>query len=359
MRAICLISGDHEAQLDHLASLASLLDLPLFVTDPNIFQKAKFFYPFTESLFVEESSLLSFLITCDFVFVSCKHYSSELAATLKFFYHTTPRFCYCPHGNSDKGWASARDLLQNQDLSLIYGKSMLKMLKKKGVLDSLKGTFVTGNYRLIYYKKHQDFYDNLAKHYIFSKLLQDRKTLLYAPTWKDAENNSSFFDLAPLIIKNLPKNLNLVIKLHPSLERDDSFAVHNFRIECQKNSQIHIIHDFPPIYPILQHIDALFSDISSIGYDYLYFNRPLYLTLGRTMETKLMKKIKLATCSQLIDTQQVSKILSDLEKNLAYSQQAFEKKRGELYAATFDKSLTKETFSQDLLKFIGKITHEF
>ena len=137
MRAICLISGDHEAQLDHLASLASLLDLPLFVTDPNIFQKAKFFYPFTESLFVEESSLLSFLTTCDFVFVSCKHYSSELAATLKFFYHTTPRFCYCPHGNSDKGnirpYAEA---LCQEDLLLVYGQQMIDFFHVKHI-----GTF--------------------------------------------------------------------------------------------------------------------------------------------------------------------------------------------------------------------------
>ena len=359
MHALCLISGDHEAQLDHLASLASLLTLPLFVTDLNIYDKALKFYPFTKTHLMEESSLLDLLASCDLVFVSCKHFSKQLAATLNFFFKKSPRFCYCPHGNSDKGWSVTNDLLQDQDLSLVYGRSMLNMLKKKNVLSSLNGTFTTGNYRLLYYRKHQDFYDSLAQRDIFSKFSSSRLNVFYAPTWKDGESNSSFFKLKSFITEDFPAHLNLIIKLHPTLEKDETAAVYNFLATCDNNPQIHIIKNFPPIYPILNKVDALLSDVSSVGYDYLYFDRPIYLIPPSSLDNNQLKTLKLTSCSKIINPQQLSCFLLDLDKNISKDQQAFEKKRKKLYAQTFDNSLSKETFAPTLLAYMKEKLYEF
>jgi hypothetical protein len=359
MQALCLISGDHAAQLDHLAPLASLLAIPLYVTDPSVYDTALLFYPFTTTTLIEDSSVLSLLGASDFVFVSCKHYSHELEKTLKFFYKKSPRFCYCPHGHSDKGWQnSTQDLLQNQDLSLVYGSSMLEQLKRQQVLDSLQGTFVTGNYRLLYYLKHRSFYDNLASNEIFGKIPTSSQKILYAPTWQDGENNSSFFAIKDHLLQGLPKDAHLLIKLHPHLTKEPSFAVDLWLDTAKEHPNIHLIHPIPIVYPILQHIDALLCDISSLGYDFLYFDKPLFLFRPPHVNSLHLPIVKLASCSAEFSAIIVIDLFSNLEKNLRWNQQAFASKRQKLYAETFDTSLTATTFSKTLLAYMQQKIYE-
>ncbi len=360
MRAFCLISGDQKAQLDHLATLASLLDIPLFLTDYELYEQSLIFYPFTTIHLIEESSILSLLTSADFVFVSCKHFSSELSAILKFFYKKSPRFCYCPHGNSDKGWLrGSKDLLQKQDLSLVYGSVMLKKLKKTAVLSSLNATCITGNYREIYYQKHKDFYDALAKEKIFSNLNPNYPTLMYAPTWNDEEHNSSFFSHGGSLLKNIPKAMNLLIKLHPSIERDNPVAADELINRVKERSQTFVIKNFTPIYPLLAHVDALLSDVSSIGYDFLYFNRPLFLIAPEHVKKKQLRSITLATCSTIINPNKDLILLNNLDKKLYESTEEFKGKRKKLYAATFDSSLSEHNFASHLLNFMHKQIYDF
>lgn len=44
-------------------------------------------------------------------------------------------------------------------------------------------------------------------------------------------------------------------------------------------SEVPFIDNFYPIYPILNHISCLYTDINSIGYDFLAFDRPLFFTM--------------------------------------------------------------------------------
>ena len=39
---------------------------------------------------------------------------------------------------------------------------------------------------------------------------------------------------------------------------------------------VYFLKDFPLIYPLLKQIDLYLGDYSSIGYDFLYFDRPLF-----------------------------------------------------------------------------------
>src|SRR5690606_38510599 len=51
-------------------------------------------------------------------------------------------------------------------------------------------------------------------------------------------------------------------------------------------SQIHFVDGFPLIYPLLKQVDFYLGDYSSIGYDFLYFDRPLFF-LGALKQTPL------------------------------------------------------------------------
>lgn len=44
-----------------------------------------------------------------------------------------------------------------------------------------------------------------------------------------------------------------------------------------KSEGIQFIEDFPPIYPLLAQMDLYIGDMSSIGYDFLSFKRPMIL----------------------------------------------------------------------------------
>lgn len=354
MHAACLIYDDELAQLDHLASLASLLNISLIVTDSSLYGIAKEFYPFTKLKLIEDpNGLLKTLASFDLIFVSCKHFANEISLSLKRLFGSSPRFCYCPHGNSDKGWSSqAEDLLRNQDLSLVYGDLMRENLEAKGVLSTLKGTFTSGNYRVMYYQKHKSFYDSYAQRLIFSKLNPNKLTLLYTPTWQDKERNSSFCNITPTLCNHLTSNINLLIKFHPKLEKEQPEYMIYFEELASRNSSICIIKDFPPIYPILNKVNALLSDVSSIGYDFLYFNRPLYLLTPQQFDPMFSSSLLLLDCARAISLEHVPNFLDSLPTWIKEDKPAFEKKREMLYGKTFDAAAISQDFATTLLTTI-------
>ncbi len=107
------------------------------------------------------------------------------------------------------------------------------------------------------------------KHYTYKKYpVPEKPVLLYAPTW----NGSDIKHDLPYILDHLPKKCHLLVKLHP-----------NTTLHCEPRKQVDVI-DSPPIFPLLEKASALITDTSSVAYDYLAFNRPIYL-LGQTSPT--------------------------------------------------------------------------
>ena len=253
--------------LDHLGVLAILLDLPLIVTDPQVFQDAKRFYPELRVTYMDPSELsLPFLAQNFDVILSSGHYwAVELIPLLKLFCNKEMRVIYCPHGNSDKGWSRTKPLLK--DLSFVYGPQMLEHL------DNLSGYIVTGNYRYPYYLQRKAFYDELLTQALNGRLDPSRKTLLYAPTWNDPENPTTFFTDCEKLLRDVGPRYNVIVKLHPFLSDDHPIEVEQM-IHRFKN--VVFLLNFPPIYPVLDFCDAYVGDYSSIGYDFLTFDRPLF-----------------------------------------------------------------------------------
>ena len=221
--------------------------------------------------------------------------TKDLFDSLFFITETLHQKClinvWCPHGNSDKGHSSYfMEGLSKEKRAFVYGQKMMDFLKEKGAFEQLEDLFILGNYRYKYYLQHIEFYQNILE----EKLPINRKhrTLLYAPTWKDSERSSSFEIAHSFLINSVPKDWNLIIKPHPHLKCS---------IKSPKENVI-ILEDFPPIYPLLQSIDVYLGDMSSIGYDFLTFRRPLFFYNPQNRNPNEDQGLYLTQCGTIIDT---------------------------------------------------------
>lgn len=270
--AVAISTGPY-THLDHLGVLAALLNIPLIVCDSEVYTLARKYYPDLQVFLKEPGELsLAFLSQFDTLVQCGQFWAIELIPIIELLYRKKLRILFCPHGNSDKGHSATH--LPAQDILLVYGRQMRDFVEKKRV--SYQELITMGNYRLDYYRKHQTFYDAWAAEEIFAPLPPGRETILYAPSWSDGENTTSFFEKAEKIIKELTPHFNLVLKLHPFLEEEHPAETAYLLSQFHHTQGLAVAHNFPPIYPILAKASAYLGDFSSIGYDFLSFNRPLF-----------------------------------------------------------------------------------
>lgn len=258
--------------LDHLGILCEGLEIPLIVTDPVAYQVAQDFYPQLQVEYRDFSELTLDFLACraDVIFESGHHFALELIPLWELIYGKKMRVVYCPHGNSDKRQQTRKDI------SLIYGDHMEDLLRTTGEMSRLGKTVVTGNYRAAYYRAHQKWYDNRLETLLKDKIQKNRKTVLYAPTWPDGESQSSWLLQGTRVMEEVSAVFNLLIRWHPFL--DDLYPAENEKMRqlCQQMPGIVNLSAFPSIYPILHQADFYLGDFSSIGYDFLSLNKPLF-----------------------------------------------------------------------------------
>lgn len=268
------ISTGPDTHLDHLVPICALMEIPLFVTEETQVQLCQLFYPSINVQYLSLDQLqINFLTKFDVIFHCGKFWALELKPLMKLLSEKSPCFVFCPHGNSDK--EAQLPQVVSQDISLIYGKQMRKLTK---------GTAIeVGNLRSTYYFSHRHHLDRLAQERIFNHLDASKKTIFYAPTWETKASSSSFFHSAEGLIRDLEEEYNLLIKIHPLLA--ETHPAHYWYIleKYQHHSSAFFISDFPAIYPLLQKTDIYIGDYSSIGYDFLFFDRPMFfLSMGQS-----------------------------------------------------------------------------
>ncbi len=323
MRLAALNTGPDFHLLDHIAPLASLMNMPLFLTEEKNSELAEKYYPQVQSIYLPdlEHRLSYFADTFDALF-ECKYWAPHLKQLFSDLYSKNMRLVFCPHGQSDKGYATP--LLapyMEQDIVLVYGQLMQEMLRE---LKVPARSVVVGNFRHTFYLAHQSFYDELVEKEIFSHLPRNKKTLLYAPTWNDADQATSFFESAPALFSEIPEEWNLLIKVHPLLEQRD--PVHYYRIAAlAERPNIHLLSEFPPIYPILARADAYLGDYSSVGYDFLPFGRPMLFLVKPSLPQG-----RLHACGTILHSPH--SIFSQISK-----QESLKKSKQELYRLAFEK----------------------
>lgn len=274
MRSVAILTGPF-THLDHLGILSSLLDIPLIVTKPSTYAIAQKWYPNLDVQLVDLQHLsIEYLAkNFDLIFQSGKFWVADMEPAFTLFAQKKMRFVFCPHGNSDKGHSLKTH--PPQDLYLVYGNHLLDLLQRTGALKQIKKTFKTGNYRWYYYEQHLLFYQNLIQDGLshFDKL---KSLILYAPTWSDRESRSSFLDATDRLIDELCPKFNLLIKLHPFLEEKHPSAFYRILAKYENHPSVLFVTDIPSIYPLLAQCVAYLGDYSSIGYDALKLDLPLY-----------------------------------------------------------------------------------
>jgi teichoic acid glycerol-phosphate primase len=333
--------GLDERLLDHLAPFTALLDMPLYVTDEKNFDLLHRYYPFVRAIFYPPAEIHPNL----FEEYDCLFQSTFWRPEEKAFFSLGRKkklfFAYLPHGNSDKGHhAPMMKWIGMQDLVLIYGKQMVERLQKQGFWKDVKKWAFLGNYREAFYRQHQAFYDETVQREIFSSLDRTKKICLYAPTWQDPEKSSSFFSSTKKLVKQVPSNLILLIKPHPLLEEKDPARYQELIGLCERSQGVKIVEKMPLIYPLLEKVDFYLGDFSSIGYDFLTFQKPMFF-LPPKKKRKQDPSLFLRKCG--IEIPEKEEIFSFIDQHLSLFDGELKKKQKEMELFAFGE---KRTFSQ-------------
>lgn len=97
--------------------------------------------------------------------------------------------------------------------------------------------------------------------------LEEVRTVLYAPTFRDDEvENPKLHMNVEKLREKLPKNIVILLRLHPHISGNLHFCGESI-IDVSKYSDLN---------EIMAVSDALITDYSSIFFDYIVFNRPIY-----------------------------------------------------------------------------------
>lgn len=345
MRSVAIITGP-QTHLDHLGILSSQLKIPLIVTEEHTFQLAKRFYPdLNISLKGYDELSIEYLARhFDVIFETGKFWAAELSPFFELLFHKKMRFVFCPHGNSDKGHS-----LQNhvdQDISLVYGEHLHDLLKKTGAAHQIRHILRTGNYRYPYYLKHRIFYDALTEKIVFQRFQNKNPSILYAPTWQDRENPTSFFSATSALIEQLSSSFNLIIKLHPFLADHHPAEVYQVISRYENHPSALFLTDFPPIYPLLSRCDLYLGDYSSIGYDFLAFDKPLYFLNPK----KAPSPSPLHTCGLEIPENAWDELTKFLLSTIEQNTREFALQRQKMYTYAFGDELAPETIRLNIFK---------
>lgn len=304
---------------DHLAPLCTILDIPLLLTDSNDADKIKKYYPGLKTLVWEWSAFkLPFLFDQFNFFIQSEYWHREK------FYSAVQSFApkgkkirnlHCPHGFSDKIFWFKEAVWE--DMTLYYGERMLEIWKEEGVDRDLHQAIRCGNYRRLYYEKHKRYLDELCEKEVWSYFNKKQPLILYAPTCIDQEGATSFLEAA-ILLDRLPSAYNMLVKLHPSLEEKANAEVYRLIGKYQNKSNVLFLKDFPLIYPLLAGCNIYIGDMSSIGYDLLSFECPMFFLNQLKRDVSKDKRCMLYRCGTVIQPEEYSRFYSMMETSLQF-----------------------------------------
>ncbi len=336
---------------DHLAVMSTIMNMPLLFIEESDCAFAKKYYPHVNAQVAEynEFNQEYLIANYDVLFMSDlwnredfhQHYK-----LLEMKYNKTLRSVYVPHGFSDKGFY-LRDCV-HEDIPLIYGQNMLDLLKHHGVFELLRNYVITGNYRYTYFKEHRDFYSQLVKEEVFTRLDKSKPTILYAPTWLDAEESTTFFDAPNHLFSRLPNDFNMVVKLHPRLELDDVAKYYSIIGKHEGKPNILFVKDFPA-YPLLDLADIFITDLSAMGYDFLAFNKPMFFLNKHERSSKEDRGLYLYRCGVEILPDDFPNIYKIIDSNIK-NDNRFHAIRSEVYDYTFGKERSFLDIKRDIIE---------
>ena len=223
-------------------------------------------------------------------------------------------------------------------------------LRKENHLSQLTSYVKTSHYRYPFYKQYKTFYDNLVEKDVFSQFKKKQTTLLYAPTWQDLQSSSSLFEVGTAIIKQLPDHYNLIVKLHPWIDHHQQGFVTMLKEKYQSKPNVVILSLYPLVLPLLHRADMYLGDFSSISYDYLYYNRPMFFFDPKERKEKEKKESTLIhDCGVRISEDKFASIFTFIEQN-KIDTAAIKEKREKLFRYTFGKDKPFDAIKTEIIE---------
>lgn len=354
---LCVVHSDDSIHLvDHLAPYADLFNCPILVSNYEQFELVQEFYPMVKS------ELVPFEMILNPFFIS-KSYDAMISSIFRpketqkiAFEDPNKKFnkkffiVYTPHGNSDKGHQKTwMEYFGLEEAAFLYGNRMKEFLKEKNAYHPINYKITVGNLRYMFFQKHKKFFQKKADDEIFSNLSKNMKTILYAPTWyDDMENSSTFFEVYKIILDALSKKYNIIVKLHPNFYNHRLLDVIRVENEYKNNKNIHFLNYYPHVFPLLEKADIFLGDFSSINYDFLLFNKPMFFFHHDKWE-ETHKNRFIINCGFDVPINQYKTIDKFIESNLK-NDNKFHSIRKKIYEDTFDSKITKESIIQDFEK---------
>lgn len=270
---VAVLAGPRTSFLDHLAPLCAQWNIPLVCTDAWVATCAQTFYP-NLSLICADQEMFEPILSRYSTFVTvepCRLHAGALQFG-HFLYRGTGKTVAGFHGNPAKFrsdyWI---ERYADEDLVLVYGDHLKDYLKEKGVWPRLKEVAHIGNIRKTYYEAHKSFFDAAVKPYLFPK--NKRTTILWAPTWSYPHPPQHLEE----VLGSVPDDFQIMVKLHPFVYRLHPETVAHLKEQYQGHDQVMILDEIPLVYPFLAAADSYLGDLSSVAYDFLAMNRPLFM----------------------------------------------------------------------------------
>ncbi len=322
------VLGNHLNYLDHLAPIASLLKIPLILTDQEIYQAAKKFYPNLKIILYEDYVTLNDFLRKNFQgLICCDFHQSQKEKILYMLKKPKITYFWLPHGNSDKGMEEHLfSPLKHEKIVLAYGNKMLDAFRMHGVFHQIPHKIEIGNFRAFYFQKHQHFYQQKIDE-IINFPDKTKKTLFYAPSWGDENTIQQILQVLKILNRDLASHFNLLIKPHPYILNRIFYGFSKLQ---KKQKNIIFIKDFHAIYPLLSQADLYLGDFSSIGYDFLFFNRPMFFLNHKKNRQKKLNTFLFQCGKEIKTTQKIGPIILEHIK-----QEKFLQKRKKIYHYVF------------------------
>jgi len=263
-----IIIGPSLQYVDHLVPICLELNIPLIMSEKMLYKLVEKYYP---PITLKHSN---FVYLYTYYFPQIKNlFSCLYGPTFKqvFGKMTSFKHFWLPHGYSDKALYSHTiygPLDKETDL-LLYSNKMIDEVRKSKVTSTTR-CHILKNYRYYHFLKNKAFYLQKIAPYIPQT---SKKIILYAPTWNDYNSLGSFNNFSKFL-KVLTKDYFVVCKWHPNLLKQRPEKIDELE-KMLENHDISFIHNCPLIYPLLSKVDLYLGDASSIGYDFLTFERPM------------------------------------------------------------------------------------
>lgn len=108
--------------------------------------------------------------------------------------------------------------------------------------------------------------------------------------------------------------------------------------------------DFPPIAPLLKAMDVYIGDFSSIGYDVLCWNKPMFFLNQQKRDPQIDQGLYLYQCGIQIFPEQYKDLYKIIQSSLGDDANSFGQIRKEIDAYTFGSPKDEKTIKQEIEK---------